>query len=321
VRIDAYPHLLASDPQREWELLPCWHFLDWGAPCRTKVRIQPHLTDFIALCRSKGIKVGLSTWFRQDRDNTRMLITDASYHARIWIRTLQLIKDAGLLDAIMYVDICNEWPMAKWAPFFKFHTKDPGKGSTPESRDWMAKAIAEMRSAFPELSYTFSFWPELDSTLDYGFMDFFEPHIWMVSTHGFYERIGYHYQNFEITGMEIIAQHAERLYRADPQYWQTGLTQLIDRYAEISRRSGRLLMTTECWAVVMYKDWPLLDWGWVKELCELGALQAARSGRWFALATSNFCGPQFHGMWRDVAWHQRLNQRIKEQRVAEEFVS
>ena len=32
---------------------------------------------------------------------------------------------------------------------------------------------------------------------------------------------------------------------------------------------------------------------------------------WLAIATSNFCGPQFRGMWRDVAWHQRLTAQIK----------
>lgn len=34
VRIDAYPHLVDSDPDREWELLPVWSQHDWGAPRR-----------------------------------------------------------------------------------------------------------------------------------------------------------------------------------------------------------------------------------------------------------------------------------------------
>jgi hypothetical protein len=29
------------------------------------------------------------------------------------------------------------------------------------------------------------------------------------------------------------------------------------------------------------------------------------------MATSNFCGPQFVGMWRDIAWHKRLTDLIK----------
>ena len=71
------------------------------------------------------------------------------------------------------------------------------------------------------------------------------------------------------------------------------------------------LITTECWGIVDYKDWPLLKCEWVKDLCALGARRAAGSGRWLAIATSNFCGPQFVGMWRDVAWHQQLTREIK----------
>ena len=56
----------------------------------------------------------------------------------------------------------------------------------------------------------------------------------------------------------------------------------------------------------------MLDWGWVRELCELGTLTAAATGRWLAIATSNFCGPQFVGMWRDVEWDRRLTRAIRE---------
>ncbi len=78
-----------------------------------------------------------------------------------------------------------------------------------------------------------------------------------------------------------------------------------------SRASKKPLITTECWAVVDYKDWPGLDWGWVKDLTARGVAHAASQGRWVAIATSNFCGPQFVGMWRDIAWHRRLTDLIK----------
>jgi hypothetical protein len=29
------------------------------------------------------------------------------------------------------------------------------------------------------------------------------------------------------------------------------------------------------------------------------------------MASSNFCGPQFVGMWRDKAWHQNVTRAIK----------
>ena len=81
--------------------------------------------------------------------------------------------------------------------------------------------------------------------------------------------------------------------------------------AQWSRRTGKPLITTECWSLVDFKDGPMLEWDWIKHLCEVGVTQAVSEGCWAAIATSNFCGPQFVGMWRDIAWHQRLTQMIK----------
>jgi len=80
-------------------------------------------------------------------------------------------------------------------------------------------------------------------------------------------------------------------------------------------------MTTECWAVVDYKDWPLLKWDWVKELCAVGTRHAASTGRWLAIGTSNFCGPQFVGMWRDVNWHRQLTNVIRNSEINRELRS
>jgi hypothetical protein len=76
------------------------------------------------------------------------------------------------------------------------------------------------------------------------------------------------------------------------------------------------LATTECWSPINYRDWPMLDWGWVREVCEHGLDRALATGRWKALATSNFCGPQFRGMWRDIDWHRRLTSAIGKAAIA-----
>jgi hypothetical protein len=81
------------------------------------------------------------------------------------------------------------------------------------------------------------------------------------------------------------------------------------------------LITTEAWAIVDYKDWPLLKWDWVKDLCHLGVQHAASSGQWLAIATSNFCGPQFDGMWRDVLWHREMTAIIRSGTIAADLRS
>lgn len=311
VRIDAYPHLLAVDPHREWELLPCWDQQDWGSPARNRVRIQPHLNAFIRKCAARDIKVALSSWFREDPEQWNKQIPSPARLAEIWTRTLQSIAEDGLLDSILFVDYCNEWPQTLWAPFFRNDGAE-GDWTSPLSMHWMREALERGREKFPDLSYCFSFanYPTGWEDADLGFMDLLEAHVCLSNASDFYERVGYTYQRFGPESYDRIARYAEPLYRADPQHWQEQLCAKIDQVARWSAQQGKPLATTECWALIDYKDWPLLDWGYIKELCEIGTRRAITSGRWAAIATSNFCAPQFRGMWRDIEWHRRLTQEI-----------
>jgi hypothetical protein len=104
-----------------------------------------------------------------------------------------------------------------------------------------------------------------------------------------------------------LARHGEAVYRADPAHWLGLLTNLIELAAAGSRKAGRPLVTTEAWSVVDYKDWPGLEWGWVKEGCEVGLRAALATGRWAALCTSNWANLQScstgagTGAWAPVA--------------------
>ncbi|MGA9584174.1 MAG: cellulase-like family protein, partial [Terracidiphilus sp.] len=75
VRIDPFPHLLAVDPHKTWTLWPAWNTQMWGSPDVNRIVLVPALFEFIGKCRDRGIKVGLSTWYRRDDDDTRMTIT------------------------------------------------------------------------------------------------------------------------------------------------------------------------------------------------------------------------------------------------------
>jgi hypothetical protein len=153
----------------------------------------------------------------------------------------------------------------------------------------------------------------LYGTRDLGFFDLLEHHTWMAKENGgeFNREVQYGFQRFETKGYENLVAHAGRLYRERSAHWQQLLTTRIASLAAASRRTRLPLGTTECWAIIDYKDWPGLSWDWVMELCALGTMTAAETGRWAFIATSNFCGPQFVGMWRDVAWHRKLTSAIK----------
>lgn len=326
VRIDAYPHLVANNPTKEYTLLPVWTVQDWGSPALNKVSVQPSLNHFLAKCKARGIRVGLSSWYRQDTEKILMRITSPQKMAGNWAATLQTIADAGLLDAVLYVDLCNEWPGDAWAPFFKNNPecKTWGYWYLSNSTAFMQTSIDLLRKAFPGLPLCYSFSggdPALYTEYDLSYFDLLEHHLWMAQQNGdeFYKEVGYKYERFSADGYNNLAANYETVYRARSQYWRGLLIEGIQKLAVGAKAAGQPLITTECWGLVDFKDWPLLSWDIVKELCVLGVETAAATGQWLAIATSNFCAPQFRGMWRDVAWHQRLTKQIKNAPVNEEL--
>lgn len=326
VRIEAFPQLVAADTGREWTLLPVWDQQVWGSAAVNRVRVQPELNTFLSKCRDRGLRVALSSWFREDADNLRMKIDSPEAMAEIWIKTLRTIQRDGLLDTLLWVDLCNEWPGDIWAPYFR---NDPPELTwcgwyTDVSMKWMRESIALVRREFPGLPLCYSF-DGLDDRLyasrDLGFFDLIEHHCWMAKENDgeFAKTAGYDYGRFSPKGYSNLVEKGESLYRSKTAYWQGLLTGRIASLAAASRAARLPLATTECWGVVDYKDWPLLNWDWVKDLCALGTETAAATGRWSVIATSNFCGPQFVGMWRDIAWHQRLTRVIKTARLDAEL--
>ncbi len=327
IRIDPFPHLFYKDPEREYLLYPQWSTQDWGSPEINKIRVQPNLNKFLEKCKDYNVRVGLSSWFREDSENSRMLLDTPQKLAEAWLKVLKSINEAGLLDTIFYVDLCNEWTGDAWCPFF---VNDPPEAKwsgwhTEKSRDWMSSSISILRAEFPEIPYTFSFTEEVNENMlkkdQLEMLDMLEHHIWMTSFNGgeFYREVGYNYERFDYTGYRNMALNGQKAYAERREYWNKGLVSQIRLAAEWSRIVKRPLVTTECWGVVDYKDWPLLDWGYVKELCALGVEEAAKTGRWLAIASSNFCGPQFKGMWRDIEWHKKLTGLIHESHPDEDI--
>lgn len=315
VRIDAYPHLVSRDPEARWRLLPCWDQHDWGASTPCTVQVQPALNEFLSKCRQRGVRVGLSTWLRQDEENNDLRITSPRVLADLWDKTLQTIPDE-LRETILYIDLLNELPLKIYARFLD-RSLDLRR-SGPYLNGWMREAVEALHEAYPAIPMSFSSamlpdWPQEDI----GFMDFADLHLWMSSGE-FFEIIDYRYENFDPAGYEKIKARAEALYRINPEYWQKNLRDKIEAVRDYSRKTGKPMICTECWALTNYKDMPGLGWEWVRELCEAGVQAACATGRYAAIATSNFCGPQFKGMWEDEEWHRRLTGLIRRSAMDED---
>lgn len=328
VRIDAFPHLIAKDRNKEWTLKPVWYSNDWGSPYINKVTLYPAFPDFLRKCRERKIKVGLSSWYREDVDNVRMEITSPEKMADNWIAVLDLIQKEGLLDTILYVDLCNEWPGDIWAPYFKNEEGSAwGYWFTDTSMAYMKRAIECVREKYDDIPLCFSLdndYFEHYRNRDLSFFDFVEHHIWMTSLNNseFYNLIGKEADGrWSDKAYHILSDNCLRVYNERPEYWKQLLRDGIRELADSVKKQDLLLATTECWGIVDYKDYPLLSWDWVKDLCEIGVETAISTNQWAMIATSNFACPQFVGMWRDVEWHRRLTDLIKSREIPSERIN
>jgi hypothetical protein len=314
VRIDAYPHLIADDRDSARTLTPCWTTELWGSPHRVTVSPWPALPEFIRACAARGVRVALSTWWREDADRLAHRIIGAGGLARVWGKTLELLEKEELLDHLLYVDLSNEWPTTVWTPFYQ-----PSAPATqemwdaPEPMAIMRDAIGRLRERFPSIPFTFSTCTREDAWLsveDVCFLDLADHHVWLSSME-FYRRIDYKFEVFSEVGYDKLKARARALYESDPEFWRNDLARRIDTLAEGSRRTGIPLVNTEGWSLVTWKDGPGLEWDWLLDIAEFAVRHVCSTGRYAAICTSNFCGPQYVGMWRDVAWHQRLTDQIK----------
>lgn len=308
VRIDAYPHLLAADPDKNWLLKPEWSVQCWGSYAVTKVTVRENLKEFLAACRRHGIKVGLSTWFREDEDNIRKNIKSPKEHAQIWIKTLDMIKEWGELDNIIYVDLCNEFP-GPWAPFF---TERFGfERLSEDAHRWIRETAAAFKAVYGCIPVTFSCsTPYTDENEDFSCLDFIEAHIWMANAGTYYQKLNYNYERFSDDGYTRMMLYGKGLYFKEKELFDREFDEELSRVVNLAKINNLPIITTECWSVVDYKDGPLLDWDWILDLNERGIRKALKTNMWAGLATSNFCGPQFVGMWREKDWHKRMTDLI-----------
>lgn len=311
IRLDVYPHMLYRNPHGEFRLNPVWppDYASWGARETVYIKdVEKQLTEFVKICAAHGVKLGLSTWFRDDETRSVVKTIDTPETlAKMFIRATDVVLAAG--GEILYVDFCNEF--AHWADFVR--NED---GSVP-FRDgklgqyWIHGAMREYKKAYPEIPLTFSVSTEFDriereDLSDYGL---YEPHIWMNGDGDGRFTAAFAKVKRPGTPGETIEQQKE-LYLKSKAYWDSVLTEQIRYFAAFSERTGLPLITTECWGIIDCMDRPGTDWSWIKQLCETGVRTASATGKWAAMASNNFCGPQFPTLWSDIEWHRKITDII-----------
>ena len=340
IRIDAFPHVIAADNDGNYleqvTFLPIPTAFMWGNHENVTVDAKAGLIEFMRKAKDRGIYIGLSSWYNDDTDNRKMMLSQPEDFTRIWIEVLDILAAENLLDGVVWVDLCNEFPLKHWTP----NVYQTITGELPEvpmaesfaglTDDWeddtienlnkfLVGSIEGVRAKYPNLKYCFSnqaYGEENFLAGDHSQFDLFEPHIWasddmcLAQEINFFEALGGPFPE-EVTTMY---RKAEAKLKEDPSAYFDILDERTNVWAEAAKEKGVKLITTEAWTTVVYEDLSqcgfLGEWDWFKEVAEMGIKLAVAKG-WTGICTSNFAEPHFEGMWHDVEWHKRMNDMIR----------
>ena len=329
VRIDAFPHLIAADArggrQEDFTILPQAKRFMWGNHEPVQVRPRQGLIEFVGEAARRGLRVGLSSWFNDDVEHRRDAVATPADYARVWGETLSVLQDEDLLQAIAWVDLCNEFPLPLWAaPAYRQLFGAGWPNLLPMLRQWddeqrgavqayLDEPITALRRDFPDLRYTVSLQFIGDAnmrTLDTSALDLAEVHVWASDNVRFCFRTGQLLPLLEVPGGTAIHRAlGPPVWRRWREAWLQRLARRLDVWADWAGPRGLPLVTTEGWGPINYVDAPDspdgAEWDWVREICEEAVALALDRG-WCGVCTSNFCQPHFPGMWRDQAWHRRV---------------
>jgi len=340
IRIDSFPHLVARGPDgevvKQFTILPQSSSFMWGNHRPVQVEPRSALVEFIGKAADRGIYVGLSSWYNHDTLGRVHMIQSPEDYARIWLETLDLLSDAGLHGRIVWVDICNEFPLSRWAPgpyANIFQSKRLGdlwmvlnlsrkwdEGVKQRMKNYFDGAIEPLREKYPALKYTFSFQvfgSRQMQELDASAFDLAEVHIWVSDYMQWMFRTGQILMHIGFPKYPMnLRIHAKRMANLYPKHREEYVRMLEARiafWAQWGKKNGIPLFTTEAWGPINYSDIAPAgtgaEWDWVKDIAEQGVRMASERG-WQGICTSNFCQPHFPGMWADVGWHKRITDLI-----------
>lgn len=330
IRIDAFPGVIdPENPDMEftWPDRPEQPYLPWCWNREYTCKPGRDLVEFFRLTQEKGIYLTLSSWWG-GKDDLRVIPKDTMEAVDLWIKLLAFLKREVGLDNVLFVDLCNEIP--GFLPGYQqtvngLAEKRPeqeGKYLAPAGicawnpaqlafmKDTLDSSLQAAQEAFPELRFTYSMnmnrsFEEVGLTntdvLDIHF--FITDQRWDVRTR--FNKM--HLYDSAEDYKDFTARCAAAAASVGPMLRQMQREQL--RWGKaFSEKVGAPLVTTEAWASWFYVDHPDLDWGWLRDWCETAVEDAIEFGLW-GMTTCNYVEPHF-ALWKDVAWHRRLNERF-----------
>lgn len=338
VRIDAFPHLIAADERSalggRFVILPQRRRFMWGNHRSVEIQPREDLIGFISKCKERDISLGLSSWFVADSRHRRDDVRSPDDFVRVWNETLALINSAGLIDQILWVDLCNEFPLDVWAwgaapEIFGNRRRTPAsvgiralpwnEATRQRVQAYLSKSISRLREIWPRLRFCYSLCSVVGSkmrSLDVSEFGVAEVHCWLA------DDLRWSFATMQLAsllelplGVQIHSALARRASPEKLQRWrEEKLAPIMQTWSDWAQKQKLPLITTEGWGPINYAGVTPdeeSDWKWVKDFAALAVERAIELG-WTGICTSNFCQPHHSGMWSDLHWHRDLTRAIRE---------
>ena len=325
VRIDVFPHLIASD--RFGNTQETFHFDHdrlgfslWGRCFSLELNVRSCLVEFIHKLQDRGIRIGLSTWIQPVREGRHSSIGDVNDFVRIWDETLTFLKENGCLENVIYVDLLNEYPM--WHDYVSFKEKYFSfEEASPEQdrfcETFARTAITALSQKWPDLRFLFSqtenYFTDRDLNKDYSLFGALDVHIWMTHNHELSDQIKYlseaHAMSTDIHFRECNRTLHDSYFKNEDKY-NRWMEERIAQEADIAKKYHSPVGNTEGWGVIMWAEHPYLEWDMIKHAGLVSAQMAVDHGYSF-VCSCNFCHPHFKGIWDDIAWHHKITDIIR----------
>jgi hypothetical protein len=341
IRMDVFPALVAGpggEPQ------DCYYFPKnnwkpamWGNQYSVRVDPRRGLREFLPKCAERGVGVGMSTWFFGPGVGD---VEGLDGFVRVWDETLRFIEQLDMLDACLYVDLLNEYPLFHGFSWFTEKLAAVGERGGQEQdereahqwsedmgqynaaqvsyyRDFMTQAVKRLRARWPDLDFFASMTYNQSApwrNMDCSEFDALEVHYW-ANLNGLLPKDTGYWSN--IHNLAENDQDFPEVQRGLMTNWRAhkqAITDWLDAelagVAAKARELGVPCGNTEGWGLINWLDHPALTWDIIKEAGLIGADLGRKHGFLYN-CSSNFTHPHFGRLWDDVTWHQEVTSVIR----------
>lgn len=305
-------------------------YLPWDWQKAITLKAGRALIEFMQKAAQNNFYLTLSNWwFSGPSAPVGTIVPKSTMEgAELWAKMLRVLEREVGLDRVVYVDYANEMPY--FFPDFmqQLKTVDPDagyggypviSGYTERQKAWLRdvldKPLAALQTEFPHLRFTHSIhgdprWLTVGLTawdcLDVHFYSDADPRWAVRSRFGELTKDGRMFH--ESTGYKEFSDRSTATYKAIGPMLHARQRNVIRQFSAWAETMGMPITCTEGWCSWFYVDHPDLDWGWLLEYSERAMEDAVEFGFWGA-TPNNYVQPQFE-LWKNVRWHQRVNEKF-----------